>query len=194
MDCVRCTQGLGGRSINVQKTEMRKRNLIILSVVLILLITAAALWGVLVLHTPQREDTENKPGSGAMAYEANVVTDDVDGLQNAVDQLIEKAREGQMSLQMQTVASSEDGRNFSCHLANSAKNNYDMFMVFYLDDTQQEICRTGLIPVGGRIEKFALEEALEPGTYEATIVYNQVEEDRETIHAQVNVGLLLVVK
>lgn len=173
---------------------MRKRNVIILAVIIILMAAVIAVLGIMLLRSPKQETAEAGERTGGMAYEANVITDDADALQDAVNRLIEKAKEGQMSLEMQTVASSEDGRNFTCHLANSVKNNYDMFMVIYLDATQQEIYRTGLIPIGARIEEFTLEEVLEPGTYEATIVYNQVEEDRETIHAQVNVGLTLIVK
>ena len=39
-----------------------------------------------------------------------------------------------------------------------------------------------------------LEKVLEKGIHEITIVYNQIEEDLETVHAQVNVGLQLVVQ
>lgn len=99
-----------------------------------------------------------------------------------------------MALKMQTQAVSSDGKLFDCYLGNSTSNRYDMFLVLYLDETQEEIYRTGLIPIGAHIEQFELEEALPSGTYEATLVFNQVEEDQETIHAQVNVGLVLVVK
>lgn len=178
----------------VQNTQESKKNVPIILAVIILLIAVIIVMGILLLRSMGEETNDPGRESGGMAYEANVIADDAEGLQDAVDRLIEKAKEGQMSLQMQTAATSEDGVNFTCYLANSAKNNYDMFMVLYLDDSRQEIYRTGLIPVGGRIETFSLEEALAPGTYEATIVYNQVEEDRVTIHAQVNVGLTLVVK
>lgn len=173
---------------------MRKRNGIIIAVIVMLMAVIIVVLGIMLLRSSGRETTEDGERTGGMAYEANVITDDAEALQDAVNRLIEKAKEGQMSLEMQTIASSEDGIHFTCHLANSVKNNYDMFMVLYLDDTQQEIYRTGLIPIGARIEEFSLQEALEPGTYEATIVYNQVEEDRETIHAQVNVGLTLNVR
>lgn len=129
-----------------------------------------------------------------MTYQANVIVDDPESLQDAIDAMIEKAQEGQMALEMKSEAISLDGKNFSCYLANSSSNNYDMFMVLYRDDTQEEIYRTSLIPIGARIEEFTLEDALETGSYEITIVYNQVEEDLKTIHAQVNVGLTLVVK
>lgn len=132
--------------------------------------------------------------SGKMTYESTIITDDPETLQSAVDAMYEKAAEGQMALEMKTEAVSYDGRTFSCYLANSISNSYDMFMVFYRDDTQEEIYRTGLLPIGSRIETFTLDKKLQSGNYDITIVYNQVEEDLETIHAQVNVGLTLIVK
>lgn len=180
-----------------KESQVQKRKIIIiLSVIIILLAASMVVLVGMSLRSPKEtiENIETEKQSNAMAYEANVVVGDKDSLQDAVDRLIEKAKEGQMSLEMKTEAYSDDGKRFTCHLANSIQNNYDMFMVLYLDNTQQEIYRTGLIPIGSRIEEFTLKEALEPGRYEATLVYNQVEEDRETIHAQVNVGLVLVVK
>lgn len=178
----------------MQNGMNKNRNGIILSVIIILLLVVIAALGVRVLLPSGGEEPGTGTENNGMAYEANIVVDDADALQDAVNRLYEKAKEGQMALEMQTVANSEDGTNFTCYLANAAKNNYDMFMVLYLDDTQQEIYRTGLIPIGARMETFVLEETLEPGSHEATLVFNQVEDDRETIHAQVNVGLTLVVK
>lgn len=173
-----------------KEKNSQKRNFIILLLIFLLLIAIITVLLALLLMPKEQESASSKQFS----YEANVVVDDAESLQDAVNQLIEKAKEGQMALEMKTEAHSEDGKTFTCFLANSLSNNYDMFMVFYRDDTQEEIYRTGLIPVGARIEEFTLEDALAPGTYDITVVYNQVESDRETIHAQVNVGLILVVK
>lgn len=171
-----------------EKNKHKKKSVIFFFVIILLVGIITTLLFMLL------SKEEEQASSGAMVYEANVVVDDAEALQDAVDKLFQKAKEGYMTLEMQTEAYSEDGKVFTCHLANSNMNNYDMFMVFYLDDTQEEIYRTGLIPIGARIEEFTLEKPLESGNYEVTIVYNQVEEDRETIHAQVNVGLTLIVQ
>lgn len=175
---------------SLEKEKNKQKKVIILFIVIILLIGIIAALLIILLSPKEGEESSE----GILTYEANVVVDDADALQDAVNELFQKAKEGQMALEMQTEAHSEDGRTFTCHLANSNMNNYDMFMVFYRDDTQEEIYRTGLIPIGARIEEFTLEEPLESGIHEITIVYNQVKEDRESIHAQVNVGLTLVVK
>lgn len=166
---------------------------ILVAIIVIMLIAVMLLVVLLLKKTDTEVVAESSAPSGKLMYETQIVTEDPETLQAAVDAMMQKAKEGQMNLQMQTQAFSKDGKTFTCYLANSLKNNYDMFMVFYLDETRKEIYRTGLIPLGARIEQFSLEEALPKGSHEITIVFNQVESDMETIHAQVNVGLTLVV-
>jgi hypothetical protein len=66
-----------------------------------------------------------------------------------------------------------------------------MFMTLYLDDTGEEIYKSGLIPLGMEINTFQTNRKLDPGTYEATLVYTQVNDDKATVHATVNLGLTL---
>lgn len=180
--------------MNTENTKSRNKGMAILIAIIVVMLIAVILLVALLLKKPEPEVmVESGTTSGKLVYETQIVTEDPETLQAAVDAMVQKAKEGQMNLQMQTQAFSKDGKTFTCYLANSLKNNYDMFMVFYLDETQEEIYRTGLIPLGARIEQFTLEEALPKGSHEITIVFNQVEADMETIHAQVNVGLTLVV-
>jgi hypothetical protein len=98
-----------------------------------------------------------------------------------------------MTLKMKTTAHSTDGLNFACALANSPDNRYDMFMTLYLDETGEELYKSGLIPLGMEIGTFQINRKLDPGTYDATLVYTQVNDDKATIHSTVNVGLTLSV-
>jgi hypothetical protein len=98
-----------------------------------------------------------------------------------------------MTLEMKTSAESSDGLNFSCELANASENRYDMFLTLYLDETGEELYRSGLIPLGMEIHGFTINRKLNPGTYNATLVYNQVNDDKSTIHSTINVGLTLTV-
>lgn len=169
------------------KNKNEKILIILLSVVVI---AALAVIAVLVAGNREAQKEEKAPASG---YEANVILDDPQTLQDFVDEMVKKAAEGQMTLEMEVTASGTDGQNFNCYLANAKENSYDMYLILYLDETQEEIYRSGLIPVGGRIETFRTSVKLEPGKHVCTLVFNQVEADGETLHAQVNVGLDLVV-
>lgn len=172
-----------------------KAGFILMTLIIILLAAAIALMLVMLTKKAAPADIPAgaAPGGGTFTYDSTVVLEDPETLQKLVDEMVSKAKEGTMTLEMQVDAVSSDGLTFSCYLANALENNYDMFMTLYLDETQEEIYRSGLIPLGGRIESFTLETALEKGNHVCTLVFNQVEADMQTIHAQVNVGLNLIV-
>lgn len=170
------------------KWNKEKRIILILSLVLLIILGVGI--GILLHQNQQEESAGSLSGN---QYDVNVVVDDPVTLQQKVDEMIAKAAQGQMTLEMEVSASSQDGKNFTCYLSNALENSYDMYMIITLDETQEELCRTGLIPLGGRIENFEINKVLESGTYICTLTYVQVEEDRESVHAQVNVGLDLIV-
>lgn len=176
-----------------RKEKSGKTGIILMAVVIVLLAVVIVLLVMFRPREPAKSDTLPAAG-GALTYDTAVVLDDPETLQKLVDEMVRKAAEGTMTLEMQVDAVSSDGLTFSCYLANAVENNYDMFMTLYLDETKEEIYRSGLIPLGGRIESFALTEELAKGNHSCTLVFNQVEEDLQTIHAQVNVGLNLIVK
>jgi len=185
--------------LDKEKKTNNRLAIILASVVGILLIATIVVLVIVLTKTRYQNVTDTSNGNGqtqsnVIGYEANVVTTDEETLQKLVDEMVSKAAEGTMALEMKTEAVSSDGTNFDCYIANSVSNNYDMFVVIYLDETQEELYRSGLIPLGSRIEKFTSSVKLSPGTYVGTIVYNQVEDDQATIHSQVNIGLQLIVQ
>ncbi|MDL2302127.1 hypothetical protein LJC58_07220 [Lachnospiraceae bacterium OttesenSCG-928-D06] len=172
-----------------QSPKGQSKVVVILLVVIILLVMVFA--GVMLYLFMNKTEEQPETTSNGIAVESNLILDDPKTLQDAVDDMYKKAEEGYMTLEMKVDAYSTDGQNFTCFLANADGNSYDMYMVLYLDDTQEEIYRSGMIPIGARIETFTTNKKIEPGTYMCTLVYNQLEEDGETLHAKVNVGLTL---
>ncbi len=95
-------------------------------------------------------------------YNGAVVVTDEDELQKIIDD--RKNKDGQISLEYKNVATSNDGREFSCFIANSAKNKYDMYLGIYKDASyQEELFLTQLLRPGSGIQFFTCNEALEPG-------------------------------
>jgi len=182
----------------LEKEKSNKKLGVILGVVIVALVAVIGVLAWKLTHQPQPEVVEKEPevteDANALAYDSSAVATDEDSLRRAVDDLAKKAAEGTMALEMRTTANSTDGENFTCTLANAAENRYDMYMTIYLDDTGEEIYKSGLIPLGMQIETFKTKRKLDPGTYETTLVYNQVEKDRATLHSKVSVGLTLTVK
>jgi len=131
-----------------------------------------------------------------------VVATDEETLQDAVDKMLEKAKEPGMALEYKNMAFSDDGQNFECYFGNSENNAYDMFFTLYADsDLMDELYLSELLRPGTRFESITLSRKLEPGEHKAYLVHTQVadeeDEDEETmiqtIHAQIATTITLVV-
>lgn len=168
--------------------KQKKTKWIILALTLLLLI-AAGITAALLLKKPEKEEPQDK----GMDFEASVILDDRNALQEKYNEMLKKAKEGYMTLSMKTVAFSSNGTDFSCYLGNAEENNYNCYLTISLDN-EEELYRTDLIPVGGHIESFKSGKKLDPGTYSATVCFVQIEKDLKTVHAKVYAGLELVVK
>ncbi len=135
-----------------------------------------------------KKQEEEKPKIG---YADGVtVVDDPDALQKAVDEMYEKVADGNIALEYRGEATSEDGENFSCYIANSLNNSYDMYLQIFADEAlTDQLLLTGLIRPGSAFDNLTLEHPLESGNHTVYVAFTQVEEDLETIHAQVIVTM-----
>jgi hypothetical protein len=175
----------------LEKEKGNKKSVILIIVIIILLAVIGVLaW--MVLHPKQETGSEEMPADEGIAYDTGVVAVDQESLQDAIDKMM--AKDGTMALEMKMNAYSGDGVNYDCDIANSPRNRYDMYMILYLDETQEELYRSGLIPVGKRIDHLTVSRALESGTHNCSLTFVQVEDDHKTTHATLTVGLNLVVE
>ena len=109
------------------KNQSAKRWLVpmLLGVIIVLL---AVVLIVFLGRKPETLDT-NEADAPKLGYAEGVtVVDDPDALQKAVDEMYAKAAEGTMALEYQNDANSEDGKTFSCYIANAVANSYDMYI------------------------------------------------------------------
>jgi hypothetical protein len=180
-----------GRMCTLEK-EKGNKNSVILIIVIIILLAVIGVLAWMVLHPKQEVVSEETSADEGLAYDTGAVALDEKSLQDALDAMM--AKDGTMALEMKMNAYSRDGMNYDCDIANSPRNKYDMYMILYLDETQEELYRSGLIPVGKRIDHLAVSRALESGTHSCTLTYVQVEDDHKTTHATLTVGLNLVVE
>ena len=141
-----------------------------------------------------QQQEENSGLKIGYATEGVTATEDQNSLQAAVDDMMKKAEDGKMALEFQNTAYSDDGVNFSLYLANSEKNSYDMFIAIYADeDFTDQLFLSQLLRPGTAFRTLTLDHALEPGTHTVYVVHTQVEEDLNTIHAQVIITMEFVV-
>lgn len=134
--------------------------------------------------------TRDSGDEGRIGYatEATVMLDQ-DSLQAAMDQAMQNARDGNISLRYKNNAYSEDGVNFSCYIVNSAQNSYDMFITIFADAAlEDQLFLSGLLRPGEGFESIELERALDPGDHTVYVALTQVEENEDgeqVIHNQV---------
>ncbi len=172
--------------------KSNKLNVVII-ILIIVLILLVGIVGYMLLGRDSSEpadDTEQTQVFGApvLKYDEAAVVLDEQQMFERIQQMQEEVAKGNMALEYKNLAVSKDGVNFACHIANSLANDTDMYFNIYLDNTyEQQILLTGLIPPGQGIGSFESEIPLEPGVYDTVLVFTQVEDDHETIKAQVQV-------
>lgn len=123
---------------------------------------------------------------GVIGYADGVtVVDDESALQAAVDKMLEDA-DKEMVASYQNQAVSDDGKTFTCYIANSEYNEYDMFIALYTDlsGDAEPLYLSGLMRPGEAFREITLDEALDKGTHDVYLVMTQVEDDHSTIHGQ----------
>lgn len=170
----------------MEKQRPLDKRLIAVIVCLVLVIVAMACAMLL-----RKEETTIDDGSVpriGYSTEASVVLDQ-DSLQAAMDEAQKNAREGNVALMYQNDAYSKDGKTFSCSIANSASNLYDMFLTIYADSAlTDQVFLSGLVPPGSGFEQITLEHELEPGDHTVYVALTQVdtaEDGTQTIKGQV---------
>ena len=147
-------------------------------------------WVVTGKEGDKNTDSDSKEQLG---YEENaVVVTDEDALQKLVDEM--KNGDSQISLEYKNVASSGDGSDFTCYIANSAKNQYDMYIGIYTDASyEEELYLSQLMRPGTGIKEFKCNKELAPGSYDAVLVFTLVDDDHETIRSQTPVEYTMIV-
>ncbi len=154
-----------------QPSASSKKIIIIAAAVLLIAILAV---GAAVLHALNEKEDNNGLGI-SYASEARVMLDQ-DSLQAAVDEAQRNAREGKVALMYQNDAYSKDGKTFSCYIANSSGNMYDMFLTIFADaEMTDQIFLSGLVAPGNGFEEITLDHALEVGDHTVYVAVTQVD-------------------
>ena len=121
----------------------------------------------------------NAGGTPTVGYatDAKVMLDQ-NSLQAAMDEAMENAKDGNVSLLYQNNAYSENGTDFTCYIVNSAANKYDMFLTIFADEAMtDQIYLSGLVQPGSGFEQITLDKALEPGSHTVVVAVTQVDTD-----------------
>ncbi len=157
--------------------EKKKKKHCLLIILLLLLLLGIAAGYILLRDTG--EDTGLKagflPGLDAEALQAEVDADSI-------------------RIQINSTPVFEDGKSEgSLYIGNPDTNNYDMKVVITLDESDQIIYESELIPPGYYIDYDTLLSAPEPGTHAALAEIIYYTEDG-SVQSQTNIRLKVIVK
>ena len=154
-----------------------------------------------VVTVTQGEGEVDKSNSLIVGYATEgvtPVTNDPNEFSKAVDEAFRKAEEKKsMSLKYRYDATSKDGINFDCLLANSPDNDDDMFIAIYTDSTfQEELFLSELLRPGTAFEHITLNRPLESGVHDVVAAFTLVktEDGQQSITQQQFIGLRFTVK
>lgn len=160
----------------VQSKKGPSNKVIIAAAAVIIVLLVAV---VMLLLRPTNIEDDGVPKLGYDSG-ASVVLDEA-SLQAAVDEAMRNAKEGNVALLYENNAYSEDGKTFSCYIANDKANLYDMFLTIYTDASlTDQIFLSGLVPPGSGFEEIELDRALDPGDHLVYVAVTQVDIDEET--------------
>ena len=128
--------------------------------------------------------TDNQDGTVSanpgIIYDSNAVEggwNEAD-LDTIVEGLNEKVEEGMINISMNTSPSFENGSAAgNLMIVNEGVNRYPQVVEIIRNDTNEQIYKSGAIPVGSKIESAKLNTVLSAGTYECTALFYNVDPD-----------------
>lgn len=140
-------------------------------------------------------EPESVRGAGIQvgyAVEGVTAVEDPEAMSKAMDEAYERMQEDRITLSYRNDAFSEDGKTFSCYIANSVDNKYDMFIGIYADTELTDLLYLSqLLRPGSAFETVTLDRALEPGIHQVCVVFTTVEttEEEQLIHGETAVTM-----
>jgi len=149
---------------------------ILIGVLLLIALALAAFRGC--ENAPDSENPSETTANPGIVYDSGAVEGgwteaDADAI---IASLNEKVEEGYINISMNTTPVFADGTSDgNLMIVNEGVNNYPQVVEITRNDTGESIYKSGAIPVGSKIEKAKLSVDLEPGTYECTALFYNVD-------------------
>jgi hypothetical protein len=154
-----------------------------------LIIICAAVVAVILLTRPSADIGEAPtPGGNLVIDESNI--------ESIEAEINERVAKGMFETHMNTTWSFPNGSSASTDavMGNSASNNYPFWFDVNLQDTNETVYTSSLIPVGMNIKEIVLTKDLDPGSYPAIIQIHMVDENNEPIESNMGFSVTLIVK
>ena len=156
-------------------------------IVAVVTVLAVALTVCIVLLVSRSGDTGNvRPGINDNDAPLTVLDRGFVDESNADDimsELSDKVEEGMFECMMSTTWTFEDAASASTnsYVANVESNLHAIYFDVYLDQTEELVYSSPILPVGSEIRGIKLDKELSAGDYDAIVMYTLVNEDYEEV-------------
>lgn len=81
----------------------------------------------------------------------------------------------------------------NAYVSNSTDNETAVYFDVIRNDTQNTIYQSPVIPIGQELSSITLDEDLDAGNYECTLIYHLIDDEQNTL-TTVNMWLMIVIK
>lgn len=128
--------------------------------------------------------------------ESTRVVLDADSASNIMDEMRKEVEEGMFECQMSMTWSFADGTSESndAIVVNSSNNSYPLYFDVTLNDTNELIYSSPVVPVGSQLTQIKLDKDLDPGEYEATVMYSLLDDETsQTVKSQAGFVITIIV-
>lgn len=165
------------------QTQSKKKGGARVAVIIFLAFVFLAMAGAIIFlwmsRQPEEKEEEQRRGV--------VVTPD--NVQEVIDEMAQKASEEPVASGYYTVYmnyewhfATGDAVSEDAYVENLATNtNAVYFDVFLLEDEENAIYQSPVIPLGSSLQDISLDTPLEAGTYDCVVVYHLVDDDQNTL-------------
>jgi hypothetical protein len=182
------------------KNDAEKKNRLTTVIIIVLAIVVVALVAVVAFllgrggkptageesSTPRREVT----GSARMVLSE-------ESAQSVVDEMRQEVEEGMFECNMSFEWTFEDGETESkdAYVANSTNNKHPIYFDVIIEDTNEVVYSSPVIPVGSQLTDFKLDKPLSAGSYRAICQYVLLDdEESQTEISRANFIIKITVK
>jgi uncharacterized protein (UPF0333 family) len=162
---------------------------VVIIVLVLLVIIVIALVGVIAFllgrgTTEKSDETAASTERTRQVVESVKMVLDEESAQNVMQQMREEVEEGMFECQMSMKWNFPDGQSTSkdAYVANSTNNRFPFYFDVRLDDTDELVYSSAVMPVGTELKNIKLDKELPAGTYKAIVYYTLVR-DTETQEA-----------
>lgn len=188
------SEGSKGQNSSAEKKGGASKLIIIIGAVIIVLLVAIILI-LLLKKTPEPTESAGNDNTRTVAESTRVVLD-ADSASNIMDEMRKEVEEGMFECQMSMTWSFADGTSESndAIVVNSSNNSYPLYFDVTLNDTNELIYSSPVVPVGSQLTQIKLDKDLDPGEYEATVMYSLLDDETsQTVKSQAGFVITIIV-